>query len=82
MIQMLMWIIMIVSKMNLSAIFSFFFFFSKLIQHFIFSLLKGMLNYKTFIDKELVLFSRADCERSIPSVIDGLKPGKQIELWF
>jgi hypothetical protein len=34
------------------------------------------LTYKDFIDKELVLFSRADCERSIPSVVDGLKPGK------
>jgi len=27
-----------------------------------------------FVNKELVLFSRADCERSIPSVIDGFKP--------
>ena len=25
--------------------------------------------------QELILFSRADLERSIPSVVDGLKPG-------
>ena len=31
--------------------------------------------YKEFINKELVLFSRADLERSIPALMDGLKPG-------
>jgi len=30
-----------------------------------------------FVDKELVLFSRADLERSIPSVVDGLKPSQR-----
>lgn len=30
-----------------------------------------------FVDKELVLFSRADVERSIPSVVDGLKPSQR-----
>lgn len=30
-----------------------------------------------FIHRELVLFSRADVERSIPSVMDGLKPGQR-----
>lgn len=33
--------------------------------------------YSDFIDKELILFSVADCERSIPSVVDGLKPGQR-----
>ena len=33
--------------------------------------------YADFIDKELILFSIADCERSIPSVVDGLKPGQR-----
>lgn len=30
-----------------------------------------------FINKELILFSMADNIRSIPSVIDGLKPGQR-----
>jgi DNA topoisomerase-2 len=30
-----------------------------------------------FIHKELVLFSRADCERSIPSMMDGFKPSQR-----
>ncbi|GAM24783.1 hypothetical protein SAMD00019534_079580 [Acytostelium subglobosum LB1] len=30
-----------------------------------------------FIDKELILFSIADCERSIPSVVDGLKTSQR-----
>lgn len=38
---------------------------------------KSSLNYADFINKELVLFSQADCERSIPSVVDGLKPGQR-----
>mmetsp|Transcript_11822 Transcript_11822/g.47709 ORF Transcript_11822/g.47709 Transcript_11822/m.47709 type:complete len:1558 (-) Transcript_11822:87-4760(-) len=38
---------------------------------------KSTLTYKDFINKELVLFSQADCERSIPSVVDGLKPGQR-----
>eukprot|EP01063_Lacrimia_lanifica_P027106 TRINITY_DN3757_c0_g2_i1.p1 TRINITY_DN3757_c0_g2~~TRINITY_DN3757_c0_g2_i1.p1 ORF type:complete len:1459 (+),score=601.91 TRINITY_DN3757_c0_g2_i1:101-4477(+) len=33
------------------------------------------LGYTEFINKELILFSIADCERSLPSVVDGLKPG-------
>ncbi|CUG01655.1 DNA topoisomerase 2, putative [Bodo saltans] len=35
------------------------------------------VSYSDFIDKELILFSVADCERSIPSVVDGLKPGQR-----
>lgn len=27
--------------------------------------------------QELILFSRADLERSIPSMVDGLKPGQR-----
>jgi len=33
------------------------------------------LRYVDFINKELILFSVADCARSIPSLCDGLKPG-------
>ena len=34
-----------------------------------------LLRYKDFVNKELILFSVADCARSIPSICDGLKPG-------
>eukprot|EP00698_Gefionella_okellyi_P000093 TRINITY_DN1007_c0_g1_i2.p1 TRINITY_DN1007_c0_g1~~TRINITY_DN1007_c0_g1_i2.p1 ORF type:complete len:1424 (-),score=463.63 TRINITY_DN1007_c0_g1_i2:38-4042(-) len=33
--------------------------------------------YEDFINRELVLFSLADCERSIPNLMDGLKPGQR-----
>ncbi|KAK2630613.1 hypothetical protein QTJ16_001433 [Diplocarpon rosae] len=35
------------------------------------------LTYDNFINKELILFSMADNIRSIPSVIDGFKPGQR-----
>lgn len=35
------------------------------------------ITYTDFINKELILFSMADNMRSIPSVIDGLKPGQR-----
>ncbi|KAM8988579.1 DNA topoisomerase 2-alpha [Ara ararauna] len=35
------------------------------------------LTYNNFINKELVLFSNSDNERSIPSLVDGLKPGQR-----
>jgi DNA topoisomerase-2 len=35
------------------------------------------LTYDDFVNKELILFSMADNLRSIPSVIDGLKPGQR-----
>jgi len=35
------------------------------------------VNYSDFINKELVLFSNADNERSIPCLVDGLKPGQR-----
>ncbi|CAI2189641.1 7136_t:CDS:2, partial [Funneliformis geosporum] len=34
-----------------------------------------------FINKELILFSRADNERSIPNVLDGFKPGQRKVLY-
>jgi DNA topoisomerase-2 len=33
------------------------------------------LPYEDFINKEFILFSIADCVRSIPSIMDGFKPG-------
>lgn len=36
-----------------------------------------MVTYKDFINKELVLYSNMDNERSIPSMVDGLKPGSR-----
>ena len=35
------------------------------------------LRYKDFINQELVLFSVADCARSIPNLCDGMKPGQR-----
>jgi len=37
----------------------------------------GELCYAEFVDRELVLFSMADTVRSIPSMLDGLKPGQR-----
>ena len=33
------------------------------------------VTYSDFVNKELVLFSNCDNERSIPSLVDGFKPG-------
>jgi len=38
---------------------------------------KGKLTYTDFINKELILYSVADNQRSIPSLIDGLKPSQR-----
>ncbi|GAB4817907.1 hypothetical protein N2152v2_004953 [Parachlorella kessleri] len=35
------------------------------------------ITYSDFVHKELILFSRADLDRSIPSMVDGLKPGQR-----
>lgn len=35
------------------------------------------IRYRDFVNKELILFSMADLQRSIPSVVDGLKPGQR-----
>ena len=39
------------------------------------------VTFKDFIDKELILFSYEDLERSIPSCIDGFKPGQRKVIW-
>uniref|UniRef100_H2Z116 DNA topoisomerase 2 n=1 Tax=Ciona savignyi TaxID=51511 RepID=H2Z116_CIOSA len=39
------------------------------------------LTYSDFINKELVMFSCADLERSVPSLCDGLKPGQRKVLY-
>lgn len=39
------------------------------------------LSYSNFINKELILFSIADNARSIPSVVDGLKPSQRKVLY-
>lgn len=36
-----------------------------------------LIKYKDFINKELILFSIADLQRSIPSMVDGLKLGQR-----
>ena len=38
---------------------------------------QSLLRYKDFVNKELILFSVADCQRSIPALGDGLKPGQR-----
>uniref|UniRef100_UPI003AAD5223 DNA topoisomerase 2-alpha n=1 Tax=Centroberyx gerrardi TaxID=166262 RepID=UPI003AAD5223 len=35
------------------------------------------LSYNDFVNKELVLFSNSDNERSIPCLVDGMKPGQR-----
>ena len=35
------------------------------------------INFTDFVNKELVLFSNLDNERSIPSLVDGFKPGQR-----
>ena len=39
------------------------------------------VSYTDFVNKELILFSMADNMRSIPSVVDGLKPGQRKVLY-
>uniref|UniRef100_T1IP94 DNA topoisomerase 2 n=1 Tax=Strigamia maritima TaxID=126957 RepID=T1IP94_STRMM len=35
------------------------------------------ISYQDFVNKELILFSNMDNERSIPSLVDGMKPGQR-----
>lgn len=35
------------------------------------------MTFNDFINRELILFSNMDLERSIPSLVDGLKPGQR-----
>ncbi|PNS15009.1 hypothetical protein CAC42_2238 [Sphaceloma murrayae] len=39
------------------------------------------ITYDDFINKELILFSMADNQRSIPSLVDGFKPGQRKVLY-
>ena len=36
-----------------------------------------LIKYSDFVNKELILFSMVDLQRSIPSMVDGLKPGQR-----
>lgn len=36
-----------------------------------------LVKYSDFVHKELIQFSMADLQRSIPSMVDGLKPGQR-----
>lgn len=36
-----------------------------------------LIKYSDFVHKELIQFSMADLQRSIPSMVDGLKPGQR-----
>ena len=38
---------------------------------------RSPLSIAEFINNELILFSRQDCVRSIPSLVDGLKPSQR-----
>jgi DNA topoisomerase-2 len=38
---------------------------------------RAEVKFEEFVDKELIHFSIYDCERSIPSVVDGLKPSQR-----
>lgn len=40
-------------------------------------LTSGVINYTDFINKELLAFSHYDTVRSIPSLVDGLKPSQR-----
>ncbi|PIA48452.1 hypothetical protein AQUCO_01400799v1 [Aquilegia coerulea] len=40
-----------------------------------------LIKYNDFVNKELILFSIADLQRSIPSMVDGLKPGQRKTLF-
>ncbi|KAJ2609198.1 DNA topoisomerase 2 [Coemansia sp. RSA 1365] len=42
---------------------------------------QSLVGIEEFINKELMLFSMEDNARSIPSVVDGLKPGQRKILW-
>ena len=37
----------------------------------------GAISYDTFVHQELILFSQADNERSLPHFMDGLKPSQR-----
>lgn len=46
-------------------------------EQYLYGTMTHHLSYNDFINKELILFSNSDNERSIPSLVDGLKPGQR-----
>ncbi|TKS89985.1 DNA topoisomerase 2-alpha [Collichthys lucidus] len=46
-------------------------------EDYLYSQTTKSLSYNDFVNKELVLFSNSDNERSIPCLVDGLKPGQR-----
>ncbi|KAM9296239.1 DNA topoisomerase 2-alpha [Gastrophryne carolinensis] len=46
-------------------------------EEFLYGKTTKYLTYDSFINKELILFSNSDNERSIPCLVDGLKPGQR-----
>ncbi|XP_070584241.1 DNA topoisomerase 2-beta isoform X3 [Erythrolamprus reginae] len=46
-------------------------------EQFLYGTATKHLTYNDFINKELILFSNSDNERSIPSLVDGFKPGQR-----
>ncbi|KAF3853418.1 hypothetical protein F7725_014106 [Dissostichus mawsoni] len=51
--------------------------FSVFSQDFLYGQNTKSLSYNDFVNKELVLFSNSDNERSLPCLVDGLKPGQR-----
>lgn len=46
-------------------------------EQFLYGTATKHLSFNDFINKELILFSNSDNERSIPSLVDGFKPGQR-----
>ncbi len=50
-------------------------------ESFLYAAQTDTISYADFVNKELILFSNMDNERSIPSIVDGLKPGQRKVLY-
>ncbi|XP_064171097.1 DNA topoisomerase 2-alpha [Anguilla rostrata] len=46
-------------------------------EDYLYSTSTKFLSYNDFVNKELVLYSNSDNERSLPCLVDGLKPGQR-----
>jgi DNA topoisomerase II len=46
-------------------------------EEFLYNKNTSAITYSDFVNKELILFSNMDNERSIPSLVDGFKPGQR-----
>ncbi|XP_052812946.1 DNA topoisomerase 2-alpha-like isoform X2 [Mya arenaria] len=46
-------------------------------QHYLYGKNTRCVSFNDFINRELILFSNSDLVRSIPSLVDGLKPGQR-----